>query len=261
MEWRDLPTEIRCQIFGTVPARDHINIAVLNKESRDIAEDSVLWKQRVRQDFFGYSEEPSLQETWKSHYRRLKADQAEVRDQIQTQIKKHEDQQYTIAPLNIAAKPDAEVLLSALPHDIGDLIPIKQTILDMSSQEFSYLPASMGKLTNIWWLKLDNNKFKEFPEVISMLSKLQNVSLNHNKIKYLPDWLVNLKELKIILLKDNPLDATSVTNFLIKAPVECTIFLDRELYETIANSPEYQEVRESYSEKIFSSHVSIVRNK
>ncbi|MBY8982317.1 MAG: leucine-rich repeat domain-containing protein [Candidatus Lokiarchaeota archaeon] len=67
------------------------------------------------------------------------------------------------------------------------------------------LPESIGYLTSLEELYLENNELKFIPESIGNLTSLKWLYLNNNQLVDLPEVLVNLTSLQTLGLKDNPL--------------------------------------------------------
>lgn len=68
--------------------------------------------------------------------------------------------------------------LSNLPRELFNLNLIK---LDISSNNITFLPREIGRLTNILELNIIQNKLDTLPKEILKLVKLKHMYINHNK--------------------------------------------------------------------------------
>jgi Leucine-rich repeat (LRR) protein len=97
--------------------------------------------------------------------------------------------------------------------------------LDLSSNQLTYLPESIGNLTNLTWLKLGGNtydrdelgnrtdeldwalfnKIKILPESIGNLNKLTSLNVSSNQLTTLPESIGILSELTSLNVSSNQL--------------------------------------------------------
>ena len=61
-------------------------------------------------------------------------------------------------------------------------------MLDLSSNQLTYLPGYLGNLTNLEEANLSSNSFSVFPGTIFRWKKLRVLNLSNNKLKVLPPW-------------------------------------------------------------------------
>jgi hypothetical protein len=78
-------------------------------------------------------------------------------------------------------------------------------VLDLSDNQLSELPASMGQLVNLRRLNLAHNNFKTVPVVLGKLMRLSHLDIQKNQLSEIPVaalvWLARLTEVD---LSDNP---------------------------------------------------------
>ena len=77
----------------------------------------------------------------------------------------------------------------------------KVTILNLSHNLLTQLPANLPLLTNICKLDLSKNMLTELPENFGQLRNLKSLDLYANKIEKLPVSFAQLKSLKWLDLK------------------------------------------------------------
>ncbi|KAM3910052.1 leucine-rich repeat-containing protein 59 [Leptodactylus fuscus] len=95
--------------------------------------------------------------------------------------------------------------LSEIP--VRDLAAIpKATVLDLSCNKLSALPAEFCSLTHIVKLDLSKNQLLQLPSEFGRLVNLQHLDLLQNRLKSLPVTFAQLRSLKWLDLKDNPLN-------------------------------------------------------
>ncbi|XP_014292369.1 E3 ubiquitin-protein ligase LRSAM1 isoform X2 [Halyomorpha halys] len=86
--------------------------------------------------------------------------------------------------------------------NLGELSLLK--ILDIRSNNLSFLPESIAFLENLKELYLNNNLIKYLPEGIVRLKNLRILSVPFNKIKRLPPNIEELNVLEELYLQGNP---------------------------------------------------------
>ena len=93
--------------------------------------------------------------------------------------------------------------LSFLPDSIGKLVNLE--ILYLGANQLSSLPDSIGNMTNLKRLDLTNNQLTSLPESIGRLTNLEELYLTGNQLTSLPDWIGRLTNLKVLNLSNNQL--------------------------------------------------------
>ncbi len=81
----------------------------------------------------------------------------------------------------------------------------KETVLDLSGQNLTALPAELWQLTNLKRLNLDHNKLTLIPPEISKLIKLEKLEIRDNQLVNLPAEIEQLKALVELKLNNNRL--------------------------------------------------------
>ena len=81
--------------------------------------------------------------------------------------------------------------------------PEKVTVLNVSKQKLTKLPANIDQLTNLRKLVLSENKIKELPANIVKLTKLQRLEIAQNKLRKLPAGFEQLQNLRYLDLAKN----------------------------------------------------------
>ena len=89
------------------------------------------------------------------------------------------------------------------PRDKAQLLAL--TELDISEQNITYLPDSIGKLTNLQTLNCWNNKLTVLPDSIGKLTNLQTLYCGCNQLSSLPDSIANLTKLQNLYCGGNQL--------------------------------------------------------
>ncbi|HWT03900.1 MAG TPA: COR domain-containing protein [Pyrinomonadaceae bacterium] len=77
--------------------------------------------------------------------------------------------------------------------------------LNLSFQHLTMLPESIGRLTHLKRLFLDNNQLTTLPESISLLTQLQYLSIRNNQLTSLPEFISRLAHLERLDLDYNQL--------------------------------------------------------
>jgi len=91
--------------------------------------------------------------------------------------------------------------LMTLPDSIGSLSSLEY--LDLENNQLNILPESIGNLTKLEKLILTNNKLKTLPQSIGNLISLKKLVLKDNLLTTLPKSLGNLKKLELLVLSGN----------------------------------------------------------
>lgn len=116
--------------------------------------------------------------------------------------------------------------LTELTENIGKLKKLE--VLDISNNQFKFLPETIGglhaliklsaencnlvelpkmikNLKHLEILKLSNNRLHELPEEIGDLESLKELYLSGNALTKIPESIQNLKNLSVLVLEDNAL--------------------------------------------------------
>ncbi|NQX82557.1 MAG: hypothetical protein HRT66_11265 [Flavobacteriaceae bacterium] len=104
-------------------------------------------------------------------------------------------------------------LTSPLNESIGDLSNLEHLYLDQN--ELTYLPESMGKLVNLKGLDLRRNGLESLPQSIGDMTNLEYIYASENRLESpLPDSLGDLQNLEYLYLYSNLLGDVpeSITN-------------------------------------------------
>lgn len=91
--------------------------------------------------------------------------------------------------------------LEKLPMSIGNLTSL--IYLKLNDNNLKDLPETISKLKKIRELYLSNNKFNNFPEVVTNLTSLERLNIGGNQLKTLPKSIGKLKSLKKLNLRNN----------------------------------------------------------
>ena len=82
-----------------------------------------------------------------------------------------------------------------------------ETALDLSGLKLTALPESLGQLTQLQGLFLDNNWLTALPESLGQLRQLQGLNLTNNQLTAQPESLGQLTQLQRLYLDNNRLTA------------------------------------------------------
>ena len=93
--------------------------------------------------------------------------------------------------------------LTELPESIGNLTSLVQLYID--DNNLTTLPESIGNLSNLFYLVANFNNLTALPESIGNLSNLIFLDLGYNEISYIPDSIGNLANLQTLWIFDNQL--------------------------------------------------------
>ena len=95
--------------------------------------------------------------------------------------------------------------LTALPWSLGQLTQLQS--LNLSINRLTALPESLGELTRLRSLYLSNNQLPALPESVGGLTQLQSLYLSNNQLSALPESLGQLAQLQLLDLARNQLMA------------------------------------------------------
>src|SRR6266446_6652269 len=71
------------------------------------------------------------------------------------------------------------------------------------SDRLTELPESLGQLTQLQSLNLNNHLLTALPEFLGQLTQLQSLHVSGNKLKALPKWLNQLTHLRLLSASRN----------------------------------------------------------
>jgi len=134
-----------------------------------------------------------------------------------------------------------------LPESIGNLTSLKK--LYLNENHLKTLPDTIGTLSSLKELYLNNNNLTSLPESLENLSKLERLSLEGNNLKNLPDSIGKLHNLKVLLLKENQLEGLPETIGGLSSIVQISLDNNKlkKLPDSIGNllTLEYLELKEN----------------
>jgi hypothetical protein len=93
--------------------------------------------------------------------------------------------------------------LTELPESLGRLTQLQS--LDLSVNKVKALPEWLGRLTQLQWLDLTGNRLTALPEWLGLLTQLQKLNLGQNQLTALPESLGLLRQLQVLDLTGNRL--------------------------------------------------------
>jgi Leucine-rich repeat (LRR) protein len=97
----------------------------------------------------------------------------------------------------------SENQLTSLPDSIGNITNL--TELYLYYNQLTSLPDSIENLTNLTELNLSSNELRSLPDSIGNLKNLTKLALRNNQLTSLPDSIGNLSDLIELDLSNNPL--------------------------------------------------------
>lgn len=98
---------------------------------------------------------------------------------------------------------EEERILRTVPEQVFDFNWLRH--LDLSGNNISNIPNSLGKLNNLSSLILRRNNLDSLPETISQLTQLNILDLSYNKFSVIPPSIGKLNNLRTLILKGNRL--------------------------------------------------------
>src|SRR3972149_6770781 len=75
---------------------------------------------------------------------------------------------------------------------------INLTDLNESGNQLTSLPDSIGQLTNLRLVYVDNNQLTSLPDSIGQLTNLQKLFVDNNQLTSLPDSIGQLTNLQVL---------------------------------------------------------------
>lgn len=99
--------------------------------------------------------------------------------------------------------------LTEIPASIGNLPRLQYLIL--RHNQLTTLPETIGELTNLTYLDLSHNKIESIPADIGALSKVRVLSLNHNLLSTIPEEMGGMSDLVGLRLENNHLTTIPAT--------------------------------------------------
>ena len=93
--------------------------------------------------------------------------------------------------------------ITSLPESIGNLNNLRW--LSLVNNQLTCLPENIGKLSNLKELHLEDNRLTSLPKNIGKLNNLQELYLENNQLKSIPESLGNIKNLEKLYLENNQL--------------------------------------------------------
>ena len=91
--------------------------------------------------------------------------------------------------------------------------------LDLSWNQLTDLPESIGQLTQLQKLDLSYNQLTSLPDSISKLTQLQTLDLSYNRLTDLPDSISKLTQLQTLNLSGNNITDYSILDLLPKTTI------------------------------------------
>ncbi|XP_045102560.1 leucine-rich repeat-containing protein 40-like isoform X3 [Portunus trituberculatus] len=95
--------------------------------------------------------------------------------------------------------------LSTLSPEISNLSALQ--ILDLSDNNLTALPSTLGELISLQRLNLSHNQLQELPVGVFALQDLRSLQLDHNNFTTFPDDLGNLPVLEYLDVSHNSLES------------------------------------------------------
>ena len=83
-------------------------------------------------------------------------------------------------------------------------------MLDVDGNNLTELPAVIGDLKELRWLRVRNNQLVGLPSSIQELNRLRGLYLDGNTLTELPAEIGDLKELRELYVSGNPLNVDAI---------------------------------------------------
>lgn len=113
----------------------------------------------------------------------------------------YDHQGFSVEDMRIKQLGLYECGLATLPDSIGTLSSLEY--LDLENNQLNTLPESIGNLTKLEKLILTGNKLKTLPQSIGDLISLKKLVLKDNLLTTLPKSVGNLRNLELLVLSGN----------------------------------------------------------
>src|SRR3989339_57430 len=112
---------------------------------------------------------------------------------------------------NFVVRPDNYMTncLKTLPDSMGKLTNL--IALHLNNTMLSNLPSTLGNISGLQELLLNANSFSEFPAIIPGFTNLRKLCLGNNYIPAVPSTINNLAQLDSLDLKNNVLTSIPIT--------------------------------------------------
>ena len=115
-----------------------------------------------------------------------------------------------------------------MPKSIGSLSNLKTLYLD--NNNLTSLPDSIVNLSNLQILFLLNNKLTSLPESIGMLSNLKELYLENNNLTSLPESIQTLTKIEDFVLNESSYDINNLS-------MDCHTLILTDIDNNITNLP------------------------
>ncbi len=224
MDFNELPKEIGLKIFSFLPLDERLRASKVSNLFRELAYDPVTFRNNYKE----YNDDESSIKEIQDILRDARSFEIDITQVTFENIKKVKTEVEQIKKESIIKiweriKRDYPDLL-----DYPDFIQFKDKTyseiidkfdvwtnknkyniprLNLTFLDLKYLPDSIGNLTNLKWLHLDNNKIRSLPNAIGKLIILEKLALHNNQISSLPNSIGKLTNLKWLQLYNNPISS------------------------------------------------------
>jgi Leucine-rich repeat (LRR) protein len=119
-----------------------------------------------------------------------------------TELRVDKKQSFLSSPVVMNRKSET-FSIHDVPKSIGSLSNLQE--LYLNNNKLTSLSKSIGRLSNLKILYLDNNNLTELPKSIGSLYNLQTLSLDNNRLINVPESIQSLSKLKYLSLTNNKL--------------------------------------------------------